>query len=204
MSDKTPLRPDLYKDRTVEETISVYDKWAETYDADLTAKGYHTPNRIAAAIKPFVPTDTTILDFGCGTGVSGLALRAEGYTKMHGTAVTQAMLDGAAAKQIYDQLWLGKVGTPPCGVGAYDCIIAVGVISLAAAPPNTLHDVLNVLAPGGTFALSFNDPSIAAGTYDAALDQAVTIGQAEVLFRENGPHIDGLNMGCDVIVLRRL
>lgn len=204
MSNKTPLRPDLYKDRSVAETMTVYDQWADTYDADLAARGYHTPKRIAAAIKPFVPTNRTIFDYGCGTGVSGLALRAEGYNTIHGTDINQAMLDVAAAKNIYAKLWLGQVGTPPCPVGAYDCIIAVGVISLAAAPPETLNNVLAVLAPGGILALSFNDPSLAAGTYDAALDKAIADGICETVFRKNGPHIDKMNMGCDVIVLKRL
>ena len=184
--------------------MTVYDKWADTYDADLAARGYHTPKRIAAALKDFVPTDTTIFDYGCGTGVSGLALRAEGYDTIHGSDINQAMLDVADAKGIYGKLWLGKVGTPPCDVGAYDCIIAVGVISLAAAPPETLNDVLSVLSPNGILALSFNDPSLAAGTYDAVLEKAVRDGTCEVLFRENGPHIDEMNMGCDVIVLKRL
>lgn len=204
MSDKTPLRPDLYKDRPVEETISVYDKWAATYDADLSARGYHTPKRIAEALSRFVGPDTTVLDFGCGTGVSGLALRAQGFVHLHGTDVTQAMLDQAAAKEVYEKLWLSDVMTPPAAPGAYQCVVAVGVISLAAAPPETLHVVLDMLATGGICAISFNDPSIAAGTYDAVLAAAVAAGQAEILLREHGPHIDEMNMGCDVIVLRRL
>lgn len=204
MSDKTPLRPDLYKDRSVAETISVYDKWADTYDADLKAHGYHTPKRIAAALLPFVPQDTMILDFGCGTGVSGLALQAEGYSKIHGTDVTAAMLDRAHEKEVYDKLWLGHVGMPPAAPGVYACIVAVGVISLAAAPPETLNSVLDVLAPKGILGLSFNDPSIASGLYDAALDKAVADGRAKILFREHGPHIDDMNMGCDVIVIQRL
>lgn len=151
-----------------------------------------------------MPTDTTILDYGCGTGVSGLALRAEGYNTLHGTDINQAMLDVAASKEIYEKMWLGEVGTPPCAVGAYRCIVAAGVISLAAAPPTTLNDVLAVLTTGGILALSFNDPSLAAGTYDAVLDDAISAGTCDVLFREHGPHIDKMNMGCDVIVLKRL
>lgn len=204
MSDKTPLRPDLYKDRTVAETMSVYDKWADTYDNDLTTRGYQTPKRIAAALRQFVPQDTTILDFGCGTGVSGLALNAEGYSKIHGTDVTAAMLDHAREKNVYDKLWLGHVGIPPAAPGVYACIVAAGVISLAAAPPETLDNVLDVLAPDGVLALSFNDPSIASGLYDAVLDKAVADGRAKILFREHGPHIDDMNMGCDVIVIQRL
>ena len=204
MTQLTPLNPDLYQARPVSETIAVYDEWAATYDGDLEAKGYHTPTRVAAAIKPYVPRDTVILDFGCGTGVSGAALKAEGFNKIHGTDVTQGMLDQAETKGIYDKLWLGDVHKPPCETGAYKCILAVGVISLAAAPPDTLAEVLGVLPYGGILALSFNDPSLAAGTYDAALDRAVSAGRATVLFREHGPHIDKMNMGCDVIVLQRL
>jgi len=45
--------------------------WAEA--------GYDTPRRIAAALKPYVQLNDRILDFGCGTGLSGLALQMPIY-----------------------------------------------------------------------------------------------------------------------------
>lgn len=58
--------------------------------------------------------------------------------------------------------------------------------------------------PGGLVALSFNDPTLEDGRYEAQLQEQVAGGTVEILFREHGPHLDDMNMGSDVIVLKRL
>ena len=70
MTDKKDvLGPSLWTPRPVNETIAVYADWADNYDAEITSRGYRTPDRLAAALSKFVPADTPILDFGCGTGI---------------------------------------------------------------------------------------------------------------------------------------
>lgn len=204
MTGKTPMKPQLWTDRSVDETIEVYRDWAETYDADVGGRGYHTPKRIAAALAPHLSPDALILDFGCGTGISGAALRAAGFAHLHGTDITAEMLEIARPKGIYETLWLGAPGAAPARPGTYAAIVATGVISLGAAPPETLDLLVQALAPGGLIALSFNDPTLADGRYDAQLASHIEHGAVEILFREHGPHLDDMNMGSDVIVLKRL
>jgi predicted TPR repeat methyltransferase len=205
MAEKTPIQPQLWTERPVEETIAVYRDWAASYDDDLAKRGYQTPMRIAQALLPFRDQITgPILDFGCGTGLSGLALKAAGFGPLHGVDITAEMLALAESKAVYDKLWLGTPGTVPAQPGDYGLIVAAGVISLGAAPPETLGQCLDALAPGALLALSFNDPTLEAGTFDAALLEQVTQGRAEVLVREHGPHLDDIGMGSDVMVLRRL
>ena len=201
---KQPMKPQLWTPRPVEETVQVYRDWADTYDADVAERGYQTPARLAALMKDHIPLDAVILDFGCGTGVSGAALRQAGYKTIDGTDITDAMLDVAGPKGIYRSLWLGTPGATPADPGTYHAILAAGVISLGAAPPETLGSLIEATSPGAFIALSFNDPTLEDGSYDAYLDSQVTEGLVEIVARTHGPHLADLEMGSDVILLKRL
>ena len=205
MTDKNDvLRPALWTPRPVEETIAVYADWAKTYDADVTARGYRTPGRLAKALAEYLPPDAAILDFGCGTGIGGMALKAAGFTTLDGTDVTAEMLEKAAATGIYRKTWLSVPGELSFGKAAYRAIVAVGVISLGAAPAETLAPLVAKLGSGGLLALSYNDPTLADDSYANALAAEIGAGHVEVIFREHGPHLEDVGMGSDIIILRRL
>ncbi len=197
------MQPQLWTPRPVAETVEVYRDWAATYDADVTGKGYHTPARIARALAGHLPPGRPILDFGCGTGLSGAALKAAGLGPIDGTDITDAMVDRARDKGIYRTLRVGEPGAVPAEPGRYDAIVAAGVISLGAAPPETLDLLIAALGPGGLIALSFNDPTLEDGSYDNRLSALLDSGVVLLLSRDHGPHLDDMEMGSDVILLRR-
>ena len=198
---KDVMRPRLWTPRPVEETLQVYTDWADTYDADVRDRGYVTPARIAMALTTWVEPEAVVLDYGCGTGLSGWALAEAGFTHLHGTDITPAMVDIARSKQIYDKLWVGQPGAAPCAPGDYAVIVATGVVSLGAAPPECFDLLLDSLLPGGVLALSFNDPTLEDGRYDARL--TARDADIELLFREHGPRLQDAGMGADVLALRR-
>ena len=202
LSTKFPL----WVPRPVEETLEIYADWAAHYDADLAEAGYDTPHRIAAALKPYVQPSDGILDFGCGTGLSGLALQNAGFTNIDGLDISAPMLEKAKARALYAKTCGKVVPGEITGVtaGQYSVIVAAGVVSLGAAPPETLSLILDHLAPGGFIGLSFNDPTVAHGSYDAVLDTEIGSGRVELLFREHGLHLREPPMGSDVLILRRL
>lgn len=204
MSDKEPMQPQLWTERPVKETIEVYRDWAKTYDADVTGRGYRTPGRIAAMLKPHLADNHgPILDFGCGTGISGAALAAANIGPLHGTDITDEMVAIARTKGLYDKLWVGEPGRQPARPGDYSVIVAAGVVSLGAAPPDTLDLLIDALAPGALLILSFNDPTLENGSYDARLKMHLDSGAVTLVCREHGPHLDDMQMGSDVILLRR-
>ena len=203
MVKETALKPSLWTPRPVAETIEVYAAWADTYDADVTARGYRTPERLAHALGQFAPKHHAILDYGCGTGISGAALRMQGFVTFDGTDITQEMLDKAAGLGIYRKTWVSSPDDMGFAQDTYPIIVAVGVVSLGAAPPATLAPLLAKLPSQGLLAVSYNDPTLADDRYVQALDALVDNGAATILFREHGPHLEDVGMGSDVIILQR-
>lgn len=202
MNDTTPLP--VWQAKSVDETMELYAQWADNYDDDVRTWGYATPGRIATALKRHLPNaDTAILDFGCGTGISGLALKEAGYDTFDGTDISQEMLEKAKSLGIYRSLSLGTPGQITARPGDYAAITAMGVISIGAAPPETLDMVLDALAPGGLLAFSYNDATLPEARYMDALAAVQSSGRAELIFDEYGDHLPKKGMKSRVYILQR-
>ena len=65
----------LWTRHSVEETQEIYRTWAENYDQDVKDWGYATPPRVALALRlSGANVEKGVLDYGCGTGLAGMAL----------------------------------------------------------------------------------------------------------------------------------
>ena len=83
----------------------LYTAWSDSYDKEVHENGYVTPLRVAEALDRHVlDKNTTVLDYGCGTGLSGQALLNVGFQAVDGVDVTAAMVDLAREKGIYRNL----------------------------------------------------------------------------------------------------
>jgi predicted TPR repeat methyltransferase len=194
----------VYDLSSQQETDAFYSQWAPTYDHELSANGYRTPQRCAEALARFVPLDRPILDIGCGTGLSGRALSDAGFTDVSGQDVNAEMVKIATGLDLYQELRVVDVEHPfPFEPGTYDALAAVGVIGAGAAPPSLLTESVAALAPGGHLVFSFNDHVLDDPSYLGVLDTALSTGAAEQLFCGHGPHIEKLGSGSNVYVLRR-
>ena len=61
----------------------LYTAWSDSYDKEVNENGYVTPLRVAEALDRHVlDKNTTVLDYGCGTGLSGQALLKVGFHKI--------------------------------------------------------------------------------------------------------------------------
>lgn len=190
----------LWQPRSPEETRALYRDWARTYDADVQGAGYATPGRLAQALAEVAPDLTApLLDFGCGTGLSGRALAAQGFTTIDGTDITPEMLDHAQASGAYRALWPSAPGDAP--PGGYATIAAIGVVSLGAAPADTLHLLLDALPPNGLLGFSFNDATLADASYMDALAKAQDA--AALIHEAYGDHLPGKNMKSSIYILRK-
>ena len=100
---KTGFFDKAYSLTNSDQTRAHYARWAETYDAEIgIEKGYRQPERCASALVSHgLINDALILDIGCGTGLSGLALRQAGYKRIDGCDLSLEMLTKAKATRAY-------------------------------------------------------------------------------------------------------
>lgn len=183
----------------------LYSQWAATYEAELTQNGYATPTRIAEALARFAPDKTMpVLDYGCGTGLSGAAFASAGFTAIDGIDVTAEMLDIAREKHVYRNIILADpAAPPPVTAASYPMIAAVGVIGIGAAPLSLFDALMGLLPTGGMFAFSFNDHALEHPEYEAKVNEWADTGAARLRLREHGPHIPGKNINANVYILEK-
>ena len=184
----------------------LYDDWADDYDADLASAGYATPARVARALARLAPDGAgPVMDFGCGTGLSGAALAEAGFTQVDGCDLSAGMLDEARAKDIYRDLYqLDAAAPPPFSLGLYPVVAATGVISVGGAPASVLGEVAREMAPGALLGLSFNDPTLDDADYTDTLARLVEAGTFRIRHEEHGDHLPAKGMKSTVYVLERL
>ncbi len=196
----------IYKTDGGESMRRYYDDWADTYDSDLDKNDYRTPGRCAAALAAHLDDrDAPILDFACGTGISGVALKEAGFATIDGTDISDGMLDKARAKGAYRDLYLADPETGlDTGDRDYRAIVAVGAIGAGAAPVENLDRAIASLPAGGIFVVSLNEHTLEDPQFEARLTNAISEGQVEKIMAEDGPHLPGIGLRARVWAVRRL
>ena len=197
----------VYRTTGQDEMRALYDDWAAGYDADLEDSAYKTPGRVAEALSAaLADKNAPVLDFACGTGLSGVALADAGFKVIDGADISDGMLEEARRKGVYRHLIRTRPDQPlPVERGAYRAITAVGAISVGAAPGALYDELVDLLAPGGLRVLSLNDRSIALEDYGGRLKASIEAGKVRKLSEETGPHLvhDGKTTQSTVYVLER-
>ncbi len=193
----------VYTARTADETREIYDAWAASYEAEIAKNGYATPGRCAEALASLTTDfDAPILDFGCGTGLSGLALKLAGFTTIDGVDLSPEMLVQAEEKAVYRSTRAVEADSE-IEKDTYASIAAIGVIGAGAAPIGVLDTLMHALAPGGRLVFSFNDHTLQDPVHEARVGEWTDSGGARLLFREHGDHLPGVNMKSIVYVLEK-
>ena len=183
-----------------------YAQWAPSYDQEVGENGYVTPLRIAEALARHVKDlSIPILDYGCGTGVSGQAFQEVGFLTIDGVDISAEMLEVAAQKKIYRHLEVFAPETGPnLKLGAYQIIAAVGVIGAGAAPLAILDKMMALLAPKGLLVFSFNDHTLEDPAYDGLVEDYVNQGQAVLHLKEYGDHLPKQKINSNIYILEKL
>ncbi|MEM9576791.1 MAG: methyltransferase domain-containing protein [Pseudomonadota bacterium] len=196
---------DVYDARDANATRELYDAWSKTYEAELAENGYATPGRCAEALAGHTSDLTApVLDFGCGTGLSGLALRLAGFETIDGLDLSAEMLEQARSKGIYRNLDMidadAQLHHAP---GDYAAIAAIGVIGAGAAPVSVFHRLVRSLETGGKLVFSFNDHTLQEPIFEAAVCEWLDCGAVTLLFKEHGPHVPGIDLKANVYVIEK-
>ncbi|ABF64125.1 Methyltransferase type 11 [Ruegeria sp. TM1040] len=195
-----------YELNTVEETVDHYNRWAESYDTEIAENNYATPGRIADALWSVLPdAEAPLLDFGCGTGLSGIALRRVGYEQIDGMDPSSEMLKVAQGKGAHRHLSVVDPDSrKPFKSGVYKAVVACGVLGTGAAPASVFGHLMHCLNRGDLLAFSLNDHALADPSYIGAMNEWLDCGAARLLFKEHGPHLPGLNLNACVYVIEKV
>ncbi len=130
----------------------IFDSFAKSFDQRLTNLRYRAPDLVAQALageelKPDKSLD--VLDIGCGTGLSGLALRP--YAKrLVGVDLSQGMLTKARQRECYDELTEAELTQFLSGQNqAYDLIAAVDTLTYFGALESVFTGIAGALRDQG-------------------------------------------------------
>ncbi|EFH09444.1 MFS transporter [Teichococcus cervicalis] len=136
----------------------LFDQYAPRFDEELTRRlAYRTPQALAAllAAQGVAPAGALdILDLGCGTGLSGLAL-APFARRLEGLDLSPRMLAAAARTGCYAALHEADLlDFLPTRAASYDLIAAADVLNYLGDLGPALAAIATALRPGGLAAFS--------------------------------------------------
>lgn len=159
----------VYAASTPEELAQAYAAWAASYDGETAALGYCLPFQIAAWVARHVPAgEGPLLDAGCGTGLSGAALKALGYDHLAGLDLSADMLAIAGSRGAYSDLRQAALGGPlPWPDGHFRAFFSAGVFTVGHAPASGLFELVRVTRNGGHAIFTVRDQVMESGGFPA-------------------------------------
>lgn len=157
-----------------EDLRAYYDQWAESYDENLLSWDYQAPKQAAAMLKSLISTDATILDAGCGTGLSGLALRDAGYSgRIDGSDLSPESVELANKRRIYNSVRVIDLDEHPLPLDSdhYDVTISIGVLTYIKDLTGVLSEFCRITRPGGHVLFTHRDDLVAEQNFLAITEE---------------------------------
>lgn len=163
------------------EVAAAYDRWADSYDAEMARAGYRHPSIGAALLARHAPRGTgPVLDAGCGTGLLGEWLGILGFAPVEGLDLSAGMLARAQARGVYARLHQRALGERlPFDDGWFGAIISTGVFTTGHVGAEALPELARILAPGGAMVLTVKT-TLWDGGFATALAATPGLHQVEI------------------------
>ena len=138
---------------------SYYDDWAGRYDAELSEWDYRSPHEAARLLADYVHSASALLDTGCGTGLSGEALAAQGFKNIVGIDISTASLKLSEARGVYSKLQQVDLHLLPLPFDAntFDALVCVGVLTYVQEVSATLKDFCRLVRSSGYIIFTCRD-----------------------------------------------
>lgn len=137
--------------RNSEDVANYYDNWSSDYDESLAKWRYDAPEQVASILVAGLPLESAILDAGCGTGLSGRALRSAGFETVDGIDVSRRSLKSAGMSGAYRTLRSMDMQRFPLAIpdDQYDGLVCVGVLTYLTDSISTLQEFNRIVRAGG-------------------------------------------------------
>jgi predicted TPR repeat methyltransferase len=135
---------------------AMFDGYAGRFNHELVDRlEYRGPEMLLAALGEGPCEKLTILDLGCGTGLSGELFRPIAAT-LEGVDLSPRMIEQAHDRAIYDRLTVAEIGAHMAELnsGSYDLLLAADVLVYIGDLKPIFDEAFRVLRIGGRFAFS--------------------------------------------------
>ena len=195
--------------KSAEENKNVYNEWAETYDQDLNSpdQEYVAPTLVAQAVLAANGNIAgEILDAGCGTGLSGVALAQAGAKTIDGIDLTPAMLKVAEKTGVYRHLAPADLSKeiPKTSDASYYVVTCVGTLTYGhVGPVPALREFVRVTKGGGIVVATVLDTIWEDGGYKAEVDKLEGEGLVEIVGAESQEYRKGAGVRARILVLKK-
>lgn len=195
MPDGNVIRGDGAVSMDADVNARGYDELADDYDRQLADWGYEAPERAADMLAAHLDrfAGARILDCGCGTGLTGEALRAKGAKGVVvGVDVSRHSLELADARKVYDETRdVDLNGELPFADNSFDGVLCVGVMTYVEAEP-LFREWTRVVRPGGVVVFTSRDDLFVSRNYAALLERLERQGNwRRIRVSEPMPYLPG-------------
>lgn len=152
------MRHDEVTEVPREYIVDLFDTYADSFDEHLTETlRYDAPAALRDAVLQVVdlpPSDWSIIDLGCGTGLCGVTLRPFAR-ELVGVDLSSRMVKIARRRNIYDALMVDDLTTAlEPRAGDVDLVVAGDVLLYVGALESVFALTATALRPGGHFAFT--------------------------------------------------
>ncbi len=201
MSKRRDIHDRVLQATNADELASVYAEWADNYDTDLVDEmGYQAHRDVAEMLHATLGhAACRVLDAGCGTGLVGIELKRLGYQNIDGLDYSQAMLDVAAGKGLYQVLMQGDLmGLLDVATDHYDAVTCVGTFTLGHVGPNAFRELIRITRPGGYLCFSVRSEAWDEHDYASSIDALEKEGSWRLLDERTSTYIEEEHSSCHI------
>ncbi|KAL7808614.1 S-adenosyl-L-methionine-dependent methyltransferase [Trichoderma gracile] len=195
---------------SVQDCMSLYDKWAATYNDEVgdKAQEYVAPEIVAqVALRSSQDlAQYSILDAGCGTGLVGQALAQVGAKAIDGLDLSPAMLKIAKQTGVYRNLFQAdltqRVQQPE---GVYDLVTCVGTFTNGHVGPDpALREFVRLAKKGGTVIATVLEEFWETAKFDVEVEKLAAEKVVEIVAQDVIDYVKGHGDKAVVVILRKL
>jgi predicted TPR repeat methyltransferase len=178
-----PWLDGVYRAKTKDDLVALYDGWAETYDADMQGIGYVHPAVIAGLVGRYVQNKSDpIFDAGVGTGTVGNILAIMGFNNLIGVDMSDGMLARAKARNIYAILRNRVLGeTLDFETGGMAAVVSTGVFTTGHGPANAWDELTRITRVGGHLIFTVGEQVWHDAGFAAKFDELITKGLVDLI-----------------------
>lgn len=198
--------------KSVEDCMTVYDKWAATYNDEVgdEAQSYVAPVLVAQAAIKYKSSksaaDSVILDAGCGTGLVGQALAMGGAKAIDGIDLSAPMLGVARDTGVYRNLAQADMTRPlEQEDETYDTVVCVGTFTLGHVGPDpALRELIRVTRTNGIVVATILDEIWIPHGFKAEVEKLQAEGLVRVVSEDLIDYVKGHGDKAVLLILEKV